>query len=569
MGIRNAFGMLNVQEDADRYFDRLQKEDMQDEIRYLTGEIISLQEDFLKISDAFDNAGWAPLNEQEAAEIPLATVKKVAKIARALNAMNPFVKRGVNARISYIWGKGVSFDGIDSIEDEILKNRAKLFTPQAYEELERVLATDGNAFSALPISESDDTLTAFRISLDQIEGAVSNPLDTEEIWYYKREYAVTKTNSNTGQTRTDSVVKYYASLGYYSKLKKQGKNLPKKWNNVGVEQNYVIQHTTVNKQVGWRWGVADIMPVIFWAKAYKEYLEDNAMLVKAYSRLAWQVKVSSQAGAQAAATQVMSAPTRDPMTGEVRNVGGTNISGGGTELSPVAATGSTVDFSKGSPLASAIAAGLEVSVIVITSDPGSGTNATAETLDLPTLKAMESRQKLHEERFLELFEFWGADVHPNKNSIMGNAKKPKAPLLKNKDAEEQRAENNEGVGSDYAIVTWPQIETDTTKDRIAAIGTAVELGILYKQEARKEAIDVFGIAPYKAWDDLPTMDDDPAAQQKMEQEQAAADKAFAQQQEQASVIAKQGVSGGVAAKGGAQGTSNSARDNRAADKNKS
>jgi hypothetical protein len=548
VGIFNAFGLVNVQEDADRFFDRLEKSELQEEVHYLSSRLQDVEEDMLAISDAFDNVGWAPLNDGEASAMKLTTVKKVSKVARGLNALNPFVKRGVEARIAYVWGKGVTFDGVDSIGDKMDENRKKLFTPQAYSELERVLATDGNAFTALPNDNAKPGTTAFRISLDEIEGAVSNPLDAEEIWFYKRSYSVTKTNSQTGAVTTDNIVKYYASLGYYQKLVKQDKALPRRWNKIGVEQEFVVQHTTVNKQVGWRWGVPDIMPVIFWAKAYKEYLEDNAMLVKAYSRLAWQIKAGSAAGAQAAATQVMRAPTRDPYTGEVRDIGGTGISGLGGDIAALPATGSQVDFSKGSAMAAAIAAGLEVSLVVILSDSGNSNRAAESSLDLPTLKAMESRQAIHTDRFLEIFEFWGADITPPRGGT--------------KSIEEAKTP---GEPAGYAIITWPQIESDTTKDRIAALGTAVEEGILYKQEARKDALDVFGIAPFKPWDELPTMEDDPAAKEKFDQQQ----EQFNQQQEANAVIAKQGVSGGVAAKGGAMSTNNQARDSRKANSNKS
>lgn len=552
MGILDAFR----ETPSERIELRMQNETLAEENRYLNSEITEIKEDLLRISDAFDNIGWAPLPDKDAAEIPLKTVKKVSKVARAMNTMNPFVKRGVEARISYVWGKGVSFDGIEGIQSQINENRKKLFSPQAYAEIERVLATDGNAFTALPIGDKAEENSAFRITINEIEGAISNPVDKEEIWFYKREYTVVTTNSNTGAVTEKTEEKYYASLPYYLKLQKQGKALQKRWNKVGVEQNYIIQHVAVNKQVGWRWGVPDILPVIFWAKAYKEYLEDNAMLVKAYARLAWQVRPTSAAGAQAAAAQVMRPPSRDGMTGELRDVGGTAINGLGGELTPVAATGSSVDFSKGSALASAIASGLEVSKVVITSDPGEGNRATAETLDLPTLKAMESRQLVHTERFLELFEFWGAKVVQDVNMRSSS-----------QEISEAKAEGEStGSGAKFAIVTWPQIESDTTKDRITAIGTSVELGIIYKQEARKEALDVLGIAPFKPWDDLPTMEDDPAA---AEQAKLAEDQANAAFEREQSVIAKQGVSGGVTAKGGSQTSSNASRDSRDADKNNS
>lgn len=508
---------------------------LRDDVAHLEYKTAELEESLLRISDAFDNVGFAPLNTEETAELPLKTVKKMAKVCRSMAAMNPFVKRGVKARISYVWGKGVQFDKVDGITDETQRNRKKLFTSQAYEELEMAAATDGNVFRAIPLDTEvniENDATALRIPLDQIVDAVSNPEDIEEIWYYKREYTVRKTNAQTGQVSEKTQVKYYMSLPYYEKRRKQGNTtLPRRWKDKGVDQNYVMQHIAVNRQVGWRWGVPDVAAVVFWAAAYKEYLEDNAKLVKAYSRLAWQIKAQTQSGAQAAAAQVMTPPTRDPITGESRAVGGTGITGPGVEITPTSVSSSQVDFSKGTPLASAIASGLEVSLIVITSDPGSGNRSTAETLDLPTLKAMESRQLLWTEAFTELFEFWGANE---------------------------------------AIVTWPQIYNDSTKDRIAAVGTADELGRIYPEEARKEILDVLGIAPFKPWDELPNPADDPKNKYKEEQaEQAFERQQQAQPEEESSPIPGQGKSGGISARGGAMSTANQSRDNRAKDKNNS
>lgn len=550
----------------------MQNQNLQDEVSYLSGRVTELQEDMLAISDAFDNVGWSPLDEDEVKEIPLKTVKKIAEVARAMYALNPWVKRGVKARHSYIWGRGVQFDGTDGIDDKIELNRKKLFSPQAYEELEVVLATDGNAFTAVPVGDADNgKITTHRIPLAQITGVVVNPDDQEEIWFYKREYTVSKTNSRTGAAKDDQKTEYYASIAYYDS---HDELLPKNWNKVSVRQDFVMHHIAVNKQVGWRWGLPDIAPVIFWAKAYKEYLEDNATLVKAYSRLAWSVRAGNAVGAQAAAMQVMAPPSRDPMTGELRDVGATAVTGSGNSLQAMPATGSQVDFSKGVALATAIASGLEVSLIVITSNPGEGTNATAQTLDLPTLKAMEARQLLHTERFLDLFKFWGAKVTPKSNGNQNNktadlqeafappTSKPNPPASKPKPGDLPKPEQSQGPqGPDYVVITWPHIQADSTKDYIAALGTAVEEGILYKQEARKEAIETFSIAPYKPWYELPTMADDPAAAEKAQQAAQQQQQAFDQQ----TAIAKQGVAAGPAAKGGAQSTANSARQNRKSD----
>jgi hypothetical protein len=577
MGILDLFNSSS--DNGDRLAIVAENDTLREEIGFQGAQIHELQEDMLRVSDAFDNIGWAPLTTTQAVEIPLRTVKKIAHLSRSLQALNPFIKRGVEARVGYIWGRGVLFDNVESISKELNSNRKKLFTAQAYQEFERVLATDGNAFLALPIDnnfKAKNAPTAFRIPLHQIISSVSNPLDHEDIWFYRRAYTIESTNATTGSVSANGIQKYYISISYYKQLKEQGKAIPRNFAGIGIEQNFVLQHTAVNRQVGWRWGVPDIMPVIFWAKAYKEYLEDNANLVKAYSRLAWEVKAPSAGGVNAAAAQVMRPPTRDPITGEIQNVGGTVFGSTGASIQPFNATGSTVDFAKGAAMAAAIAAGLEVPLIVLTSDAGSANRSGAETLDLPTLKAMETRQNLHTERFLEIFEFWGANIIPESNNSVGESEISEAKVGDpvpdaTKPGTPPPAKANATSTPDTAVVTWPQIETDTTKDRITAIGTAVELGIIYKQEARREALNTLGIAPYKDWDDLPTMADDPAAQ-----ESSALQTKIAVANGQGMVteatpntpaVAKQGVSGGVAAKGKAQTTPNAARTARKKDTN--
>lgn len=530
-----------------------------DMLRHSNGELLSeeterlqriaqLEESLLEISDRFDNLNWSPLGDAAGneTELKLETVKKIAEMGRAMNMSNPFVKRGVQARISYIWGKGVAFDGVEAAAKEMGLNRKRMFSAQAFEEIERALATDGNVFTAL--SKDPKKVRAFRIPLEQIGGAVMHKTDNETIIYYKRVWEEITTDGRNGQTKSVTRIEYIPSLDYHYELEDTDTKLKKTWRGESINQDYVIHHMTVNKQVGWKWGLPDVFPVILWAKAYKEYLEDNALLVKAYSRLAWQYKSANKQGGNAAASAVRRMPTRDPISGELRDVGGSAVTGGGHDIVALPATGSTVDFDKGSALAAAIASGLEVSKVVITSDPGAGNRSAAETLDGPTRKAMETRQQLHVDRFLEIYEYWGLKVTELGESRVSTTTVTEA---------EEAARKNSGSGRDYVTVSFPPIDSDSTKDRIAALGTMMELYILHPEEVRKEALDVFGIPPFKPWDDLPEKPEipDPGV-------------SGAQGNTQPSVIAKQGVSGGVSAAGKAQGTANSARDNRSKDEGK-
>lgn len=544
---RRAFALIEDAVYVERDMLEHSNGELQEDVSYMMSEVRELQESLLEISDRFDNIGWTPLEQaDDANELSLETVKKVAKLARAMNMMNPFVKRGVQARISYIWGKGVAFDGVESVSKVMDLNRKRLFSPQAFEELERALATDGNVFTALGVDKA--TKRSFRIPLDQISGAVSDKDDREYVLMYKRTWQETTTTTN-GHVEEKERIEYYPSIEYSEQRASEGKKMHKSWRGHPVSNDFVMHHMSVNKQVGWKWGLPDVMPVIFWARAYKEYLEDNALLVKAYSRLAWQYKSASGGGQQAAASAVRRAPSRDPLTGELKDVGGAAVTGNGQEIIALPANGSTVDFEKGSALAAAIASGLEVSKVVITSDPGAGNRSAAETLDGPTRKAMETRQQLHVERFLDMFHYWGLKVTELGESGASVSEANEAA---------GRPGKNSGSGRDYVTVSFPPIDSDSTKDRIAALGTMQELYILHPEEVRKEALDVFGIPPFKPWDELPEKPEVPTGPG-VHGEQG---------NTQPSVIAKQGVSGGVSAAGKAQGTANSARDNRAKDEGK-
>lgn len=478
---------VNVQES----FVELENKQLKDRLGDAEVKIEDLEESLLAIADAFDNVGWSPLAADSANEMPLKTVKQVSEIGRAMDAVNPFVKRGVDARIAYIWGNGVEFDKMDDNTKKIMRrNRHVLFSQQAYEERERAAATDGNVFTAL--HRSNETL--FRVPLAQIVGAISNPDNDEEIWYFKRQWTVKKKNRNTEAEKDEDKILYYPSLRYAQRLEDEGKELPKRWGKHGVDQTYVIQHDAVNKQIGWRWGVPDVMAVIFFAKAYKEYLEDNIILVKAYSRIAWQVQAGSEGAANAAAAQYRSTPTRDPITGEMSTVGATAVTGLQTKITPTALSGSNVDFSTGEPLAAAVAAGLGIpKEVVLSTTDGTGAGST---LDLPTLKTMEARQEFWANSFIDIFEFWGDD-----------------------DVE----------------VTWRNIDEDETHRRVQSVALAYEGGLLHQEEARKETLEMLRI--------IPTSDEMPVAPSIVAAEKAAENSA--KQAEIKSNVPAQGNSGSV------------------------
>lgn len=365
-----------------------------------------LQESLADALLRLDNVGWKPLGEDyDGTEYPLASAKKNSVITRALVTINPLVKRGMHVRTAYIWGNGVEFKGLDKYKDFAKKavNKKWLLSPKAWAEMEMCHGTDGNYFLLLDKKK----LTVQRIPLMQITGTISNPENAEDIWFYKREWDVTESSHTADTSKTVRKTAYYAAADYDEDANGQP---PASWRGKPVIRGQAIAHSAPNKQSGWRWGVPDVLSVMSWAKAHKEFLETQASLVKSYARFAFKVTSQTTAGTKAAATKINQSPTYDAMTGEPNGVGAAFIAGQGTTISAMGRTGGSVDFKAGLPLAGYVAAGLNVPLNELTADAGEANRASSETLSGSNEKIMKQRQDEHAAFFELVFSYFGMEV---------------------------------------------------------------------------------------------------------------------------------------------------------------
>jgi hypothetical protein len=176
-------------------------------------------------------------------------------------------------------------------------------------------------------------------------------------------------------------------------------------------------------------------------------------MLKALSMFAWQLKSKTKTGGQNAAAAIATSAT----------AGSTAVVGDSMELSSMPRANS-VDLGDGRPLGSMVASALEVSVVALLSDPGtSGAYGTAQTLDVPTLKAMEARQHVWTLFYRRVLNFIGA-----------------------KDVE----------------INWPKIETEPSQRVAQSLILAYEAGALWEDELRDSLVEALDIKKMRA--DLPT-----------------------------------------------------------------
>ena len=391
MGIRDMLGLTRVAEAeavTGTVVSRVEAQ-LQDHINLMQERLADLQR---------EDAGWESLSRQFAAEISREGLTRNADLVRLTSIMNPLMKRGKHIRASYVFGQGCEVtarqedDGqeIDEVAQSFLQDEGNVdavFGQEASTALENDLFDDGNAFIAHFVDPLDGRVQVRPFPFDEIVEIVTDPGDRFTPWFYKRVW--TESTLRDGYTAlTRERTAYYPALKYQplTKLRRIGEH-PVMW--PGTIGGAAVYHIKVNPVGRDRmWGIGDGFAAMPWARAYKEFLEDWSMLMKALSRIAGVFK--DKAGkSQAVRSSIQQA--------QMGPAGGMAYTGNG-EVEFPSKSGATLDSESGRPIAAMVAAALGVTVTILLADPGTtGARAVAETLDMPMRLEMEGRQSVHAE----------------------------------------------------------------------------------------------------------------------------------------------------------------------------
>lgn len=407
-------------------------EELSEKYEILANNYELLQESLDDMAQKYQDLSWDLLEGyNEEGGLSLWRLKQLEEMISDMVETNPLMKRGAQLRHSYVFGKGIWFNGLKPSGEALLEdddNRRALFSMQGWEELNKAKFTSGNVFVLY-----DKTTRKFtRVPLREIEAYQTDPDSEERIWHIKRKWRA------NGKDR----VLWYP-LSTYTGPKRHWISEGDK--RTAVSQNAVMYHETSNKQVGWALGVPDGLAAVSWAIAYKNYLENNATLVKAYAKFAWKVTQQTRRGVDNTATRLAS-----------QGIGGAAVHGAGTELQALPASGSQVDFNNGQPLAAMVATALGVPVVAILSSPGAagGSYGAAETLDQPTIIGMQVIQQTWKLFYESIFRG-----------------------VRNKDIQ----------------VIFPEIDSDPAYREVGAASQAYHAGILHQSEAREVALNRLSI----------------------------------------------------------------------------
>lgn len=450
-----------------------------------------LRESFADLASQLNDPGWVLLTAQFQQEFAPENLRQIRALCRLFAVKNSLVKRGLGLRCAYVWAQGVEITArangkrrreqdVQGVVARFLDDPAnqRAFTgPAARERLERCLGTDGEFFPILFTRPSTGEVQVRVVGADEITEIVCNPEDRSEPWYYRRVWTQQVLGAD-GYTTTETREQLHPALDYRPRVQ------PKSFGRVSVAWDAPMMHVKVGDLEGWQRGIPDAYAAIDWARAYKEFLEDWARLVKSLSRFAWRLTVKGSNRAQAK-TRLAAAPARDQATGVAQAVGGTAVTPPDGTFEPIPKTGATVDSESGKPLAAMVAAALDVPLTMLLADPGqTGARAVAETLDQPTELGMGQRR-----------EMWAGVYRRILTQVIVEAvRAPDGPLKGgvSVDAWGRESVRLNGNTDTTIDLTWPDLDSDPAAV-VKSVVEASSTGVLPPDQVARLLLTALGV----------------------------------------------------------------------------
>ena len=425
--------------------------------------IALLTESIADLSLRAEDQGWKRISGDDGTEFTRDALHTIAQDARGIAVAHPLVRRGLSLRAAYIHGNGgpqVTVDDSDSKQDvagvvqawwDARENQAAITGPAARARLQRSLDTDGNVFIAAFTNPRDGRVALRTIPFDEITDIITNPEDRLEPRFYRRTYTV------QGQTRTV----LYPDLAYSPARR------PAMIDGHEVRWGEPIRHVKVNELDGWRFGISTIYSIISWARAYRDFLGDWIKLHRSLSQFAWRATADGRRAAKARQALQRAATSPANTTG----AGASMVLGTGESLEAIPKSGATIDADSGRPILAMIAAGLDVPITMLSTDPGvTGARATAETLDEPMYLAMQAVRDVWAAAYRDLAGY----------AIEQSIRAPEGPLkgeINRDDWTSTDAAVLDGV-TPTVTVSWPDLSTTSLLDLVRAVQIADATGKL-------------------------------------------------------------------------------------------
>lgn len=450
-------------------------------LREVVGQIANdeelLVERLAELELALEDANWVRLMAEGEREFSREGLRTIAGLARMMFLKNPLINRSVMVQALYVWAQGVNVRVKDATINEALQafwddadNQAELTGHQARMFKEIDLRVEGNIFFVFFVNPSSGAVKVRSFEPDEISEIISNPEDAKSPWLYLRTWTEKRLNPVTGRGNTIQRRAYYPDWRYKPSSK------PAKFGRIEVMWDTPVYHVRTGGLASWKFGLSEIYAAIDWARAYKEFLEDVASLMRSYARFAWNLKFKGgKKVMQAAKSKLNSTLGNEGSAGETNPApvtGSTFLGSDMYEMQPMNLRGASIAPEDGRRFLLMVAAAMGLPETFY-GDVSVGTLATGKTLDRPTELMMRNRQLLWTDILRNIFQFvllWSVKATAGKLHELGKVE----GTTNSEGIIEEKVVWNESVQALIDIDFPPVLERDV-QAAVQAIVTAATL----------------------------------------------------------------------------------------------
>ncbi len=323
--------------------------------------------------------------------------------AREMAALDGIVKNGLKVKTAYVWRENINIAGVAGARqgrgvnvkarmDQTI-NQRNFFGPSAKEELEAALYCDSQPFI---VGDTDD-YTLRQIPISEITDDLRNPEYAGEVWAYRRKWIDYTADPNNGKTEVEWIYTYAfeSKIPTSSTVSYKGVSEP-------IAKNKRMFGEPINSNSGWGYGLPDVVAAIKAAGEYDASVNAGLDVTEGLAKIIGQIKNNDAAGAASVAVKF----------GNNNSSGNLGATGQNNDITMFQTAGTAYDFNKLLPVLARFAAGIGVSVIEISANPGNagGSYGAARSMT-PVTEAMTTmRRKYWVSIYRQVLVWMGADA---------------------------------------------------------------------------------------------------------------------------------------------------------------
>lgn len=425
--------------------------------------------------------GWVPLGAgADKTAWTREELRQQHAFALTMYLRNPFVRRTVDVKTSYILGQGVTISSpqpeVNRVLQEFLDDQAnqRAFTGAAMlRQRSRELSIFGQVFGCLFVNPAFGRVKVAVFDVNEIGFPLCDPDDKNTPWLWPRTYQRRSLEAQAGNAMPERVTEYHPDWNYNPASK------PATINGCAVRWDRPVFQVKAD-------GVGDshikpspLLCVLDWARIYTKFLEHRFSVAAALSKWVHKITAATKKGAAAAAAKVTTgfvnnavkpATTPGAASGLAAPAGGATVGSGEQNIEAMSVKGATINPEEGRRFLLAVAAGGGLPETFY-GDVSVGSLATAESLDQPTALMMAEGQSTWSVP-LEALALY-ALIQAARSPLNAFSKVARVEYVGTTPVVKVKAEN--GYEAVVIDVDFPEIVEPNVKDRIEAINSAKPL----------------------------------------------------------------------------------------------